>query len=72
MISESDLIGVLRSNRIAGAALDVFEIEPLPLDSELRKFSNVILGAHNGSNTRDGVARASRVAFEFLVEELGR
>ena len=72
VISESDLIDVLRSNRIAGAALDVFEIEPLPLDSELRKFSNVILGAHNGSNTRDGVARASRAAFEFLVEELGR
>lgn len=43
-----------------------------PLDSELRTFPNVVLGAHNGSNTREGVARASAAAVDFLLEELDR
>lgn len=72
VVRESDLIAALKSGQIAGAALDVFEIEPLPIDSELRRLPNVILGAHNGSNTREGVARASGAAVDFLLEELAR
>jgi D-3-phosphoglycerate dehydrogenase len=72
VVREPDLIEALRNGAIAGAALDVFEVEPLPTDSELRSFPNVILGAHNGSNTREGVARASAKAVDFLVEELAR
>jgi len=70
VISEADLIAALKAGRLAGAALDVFEVEPLPLDSELRKLSTVILGSHNGSNTRQGVIRASSTAVDFLIEEL--
>ena len=58
--------------RLAGAGLDVFEVEPLPMDSELRTLPNVVLGAHNASNTREGVARASATAVDFLIEELAR
>ncbi|BBX04062.1 hydroxyacid dehydrogenase [Mycolicibacterium moriokaense] len=72
VVAEKDLIDVLKSGRLAGAALDVFEVEPLPLDSELRNLPNVVLGAHNGSNTREGVARASSAAVDFLIEELRR
>lgn len=72
VVLETDLIGALTSGRVAGAALDVFEIEPLPLDSELRELPNVVLGAHNGSNTREGVVRASKAAVDFLLEELAR
>ena len=72
VVLETDLIDALTSGRIAGAALDVFEIEPLPLDSELRELPNVVLGAHNGSNTREGVVRASNAAVDFLLEELAR
>ncbi|MFS0901228.1 phosphoglycerate dehydrogenase [Mycolicibacterium litorale] len=72
VVLEADLIDALKAGRLAGAALDVFEIEPLPADSELRQLPNVILGAHNGSNTRQGVARASSAAVDFLIEELTR
>jgi D-3-phosphoglycerate dehydrogenase len=72
VVVEKDLIDALKGGRLAGAALDVFEVEPLPLDSELRTLPNVVLGAHNGSNTREGVVRASNAAVDFLIEELAR
>lgn len=72
VVVESDLIDALKSGRLAGAALDVFEVEPLPMASELRVLPNVVLGAHNASNTREGVVRASNTAVEFLIEELAR
>jgi len=66
------LVHILKEAGIAGAALDVFETEPLPISSELRNLPNVILGSHNGSNTRQGVARASSAAVSILLEELAR
>lgn len=57
---------------IAGAAFDVYELEPLPEGSILRSLPNVILGAHNGSNTRQGVERASMKAVDILLEELDK
>ena len=72
VVVEADLIDALKNGQLAGAALDVFEVEPLPMDSELRVLPNVVLGAHNASNTREGVVRASDTAVDFLVEELAR
>lgn len=72
VVLESDLIDALKAERLRGAALDVFETEPLPMDSELRSLPGVVLGAHNASNTREGVARASGYAVDFLLEELSR
>lgn len=72
VVDEAALVEALSNAQIAGAALDVFEVEPLPADSPLRQLPNVVLGAHNGSNTREGVARASAVAVDLLIERLSQ
>jgi phosphoglycerate dehydrogenase-like enzyme len=48
LVDEAALIDLLKSHKIAGAALDVFDIEPLPQDHELRKLDNVLLSPHIG------------------------
>ncbi len=47
IIQQAALIAALQSGRISGAALDVFEQEPLPVDSPLTKMENVILTSHS-------------------------
>jgi phosphoglycerate dehydrogenase-like enzyme len=48
IIDEAALLAVLRDKKIAGAGLDVFDIEPLPTDHPLRKLDNVVLTPHLG------------------------
>jgi D-3-phosphoglycerate dehydrogenase len=51
VVDESALIKALTEGRLAGAALDVFEAEPLPADHPLRKLDNVVLTPHLGAST---------------------
>lgn len=67
LIDEAALIEALASGHVHSAALDVFEDEPLAQDSPLRDYERVILGTHNGSNTIDGVIRASHAAIDHLA-----
>ena len=73
LIDEVSLIKAIESGQVHSAALDVFEIEPLPIDSPLRQFEQCIFGSHNSSNTVDAVRRASKKAisllFDFLMVE---
>lgn len=57
VIDEQALIDALRSGEIAGAGLDVFEVEPLPGDSPLWDFENVIISPHVGGRSRAFVDR---------------
>ena len=67
LIDEAALVAALRSGQVQNAALDVFEVEPLPADSPLREFPNCLFGSHNGSNSRDAVRRASHEALTRLA-----
>jgi D-3-phosphoglycerate dehydrogenase / 2-oxoglutarate reductase len=71
VVDEDALIAALRSGRVAGAALDVFEQEPLRPDSPLLAMEQVILGSHNASNTRQAVLRTSAQAVDNLLRHLG-
>lgn len=70
IMDEKAIISALKSGKIAGAGLDVFEIEPLPAASELRQFEQCIFGTHNGSNTIEGVRRATYQAISRLFDFL--
>jgi D-3-phosphoglycerate dehydrogenase / 2-oxoglutarate reductase len=54
LADEAALIQALRERRIMGAALDVFDIEPLPADHPFLKLDNVTLAPHLAGSTRDG------------------
>jgi D-3-phosphoglycerate dehydrogenase len=71
LIDEPALIAALKSGKVSAAGLDVFEVEPLPQNSELRQFEQCIFGTHNGSNTKEAVIRASHRAIDILFGFLG-
>ena len=70
LIDEVALVQALREGKVAGAALDVFEQEPLPLNNPLREFDNCIFGTHNGSNTFEAVMRVNELAIRNLLDGL--
>jgi D-3-phosphoglycerate dehydrogenase len=51
IVHEKSLIEALQAHRLGGAALDVFEVEPLPVDSPLMKMDNVMLAPHNSNSS---------------------
>jgi D-3-phosphoglycerate dehydrogenase len=51
IIDETALIAALQNRKLAGAALDVFEVEPLPENSPLKKMENVLLAPHNSNSS---------------------
>ncbi len=71
IVDEPALIEALQKGRIAGAALDVFEVEPLPLDSPLRRMENVLLAAHNANASPAAWERVHWNTLRNLFEGLG-
>jgi D-3-phosphoglycerate dehydrogenase / 2-oxoglutarate reductase len=70
IISEAELTLALEQNLIAGAALDVFEVEPLAKDSKLRAMPNVILSQHIGAYTEEAFLKGSNAAVDKVAEFL--
>jgi D-3-phosphoglycerate dehydrogenase len=66
IVDQAALLAVLTERRIAGAGLDVFETEPLPLDSPLRALDNVVITPHLGYVS----VQAYEVYFREIVEDV--
>lgn len=66
LVDEGALVEALRSKRIAGAGLDVFNVEPLPQDHPLRHMENTVLTPHLGYVTEEGY----RGMFSHAVENI--
>ena len=66
LVDEAALLDALRSKRIAGAGLDVYDVEPLPVDHPLRKLDNVVLSPHLGYVTQENF----RGSYGGVVEDI--
>lgn len=66
LIDYNALLKVLESHKIAGAALDVFEEEPLSENSAFRKLDNVTLTSHRAGATLDAALNSARMVFERI------
>jgi phosphoglycerate dehydrogenase-like enzyme len=67
-VDEDALLDALRNHRIRGAALDVFDVEPLPPEHPLWQLDNVLISPHTADHTDDAHARA----MNFYIENLRR
>ncbi len=67
IVDEDALLETLREKRIAGAAIDVYGVEPLPPDHPLRKLDNVLLTPHLGYVSVENLSRMYRDAVEDIV-----
>ncbi|MFC1881972.1 NAD(P)-dependent oxidoreductase [Thermodesulfobacteriota bacterium] len=70
VVDEPALIEALGQNRIGGAGLDVFESEPLPVESPIRHLDNVILSPHNAGEP-DGLFFHKK-RFQFFADNISR
>jgi D-3-phosphoglycerate dehydrogenase len=68
VVDEAALVDALRAGKVWAAGLDVFEQEPLPLDSPLRAFDNVILTPHVGANSEESVADLYHTGVQITID----
>ncbi len=68
VVDEAALVAALERRALAGAYLDVYQHEPLPLESRLWDLPNVVMSPHNASSAQGNDGRATRC----FIENIGR
>ena len=71
IVDEPALVEALKAGTIGGAALDLFEVEPLPAESPLRQMDNVMLAPHNANSSPAAWERVHLNTIKNLVQGLG-
>jgi D-3-phosphoglycerate dehydrogenase len=70
IIDEAALVSAIKEGKVAGAAIDVFEKEPLPADSELLKSDNIITTPHLGASTEEAQVNVAIEVAEIVRDAL--
>lgn len=70
IVNENDLIEGIKSGKVAGAALDVYEVEPLPKDSPLRSIPQIIMTPHLGASTEEAQDNVGIEISECIIDYL--
>lgn len=68
LINETDLVAALKSGHLGGAGLDVFQVEPLPLDSPLLALDNVLLSGHVAGLDDQSLHDTNKMCAELVVK----
>ena len=72
LVDEPALIKAILAGKVAGAALDVFDKEPVEPSNPLLNFDNVILSPHNAMSEDGAIAAVTRNTVDMLIEELNK
>ncbi len=70
IINEADLVTAVKSGKVAGAALDVYDAEPLPEDAELRELPQVVMTPHLGASTKEAQESVGLEVAEAVTDYL--
>jgi D-3-phosphoglycerate dehydrogenase len=70
LVDDVALVEALKSGQLSGAALDVYDLEPLPADSVLRGAPNLLMTPHLGASTREAQVRVSVETAEAVRDYL--
>ena len=71
LVDEPALVAALQTGQLGGAAMDVFEEEPLPVDSPLCQLDNVMLAPHNANSSPSAWERVHWNTIRNLIDGLG-
>lgn len=70
IVSEPAMIRALESGKLGGVGLDVYDVEPLPMNHPLRRFDNAILMSHRGYATVEVLSERYELAIQNMLDSL--